>query len=184
MSRNNVLFQLSGSIACYKACAVISTLVQKGCVVKTVCSRDALQFVGKATLEGLTGFPVAIDLYEEGRMMDHISLSRWADVAILCPASANTLNKLAAGISDSLIGALFLAYPLKEKPYLVAPAMNHQMFQHPATEAALTTLSTWGVRVLPCGEGHQACGEEGPGRLLEPEQLVTHVLAVLDEIRV
>ena len=104
-------------------------------------------------------------------MMDHIHLSKWADVAIVCPASANTINRLASGLADDPIGALFLSYDL-EKPYLIAPAMNHQMFKHPATQAALARLKSFGVRILPTGDGHQACGDVGEGRLAEPEQIL------------
>ena len=88
MSKSKILFHLSGSIACYKACMVISGLVQKGYDVRTVCSPAALEFVGAATLEGLTGNPVLTNLFEVGRNMDHIHLPTWADLAILCPATA------------------------------------------------------------------------------------------------
>lgn len=171
MSSSRILFQLSGSIACYKACHVISRLVQQGHEVQAVATGNALRFIGKATLEGLTGRPVFTDAYEEGRMMDHIHLAKWADLAVLCPASANTLNRLAAGLADDCVGSLFLAYDLK-KPYVVFPAMNQEMYRHPATQAALAKLQTWGVRVQETEEGHQACGDVGPGRLLEPERII------------
>jgi phosphopantothenoylcysteine decarboxylase len=167
---SKILVQLSGSIAAYKTCYLISRLVQAGHEVKTATTRGALEFVGKATLEGLSGNPVFSDVYEEGRMMDHIHLAKWADLAIVAPASANTLNRLACGLADDPIGTLFLAWDLK-KPYWVSPAMNQQMFQHPATQAALSKLEGFGVRILPADEGHQACGDIGPGRLLEPENI-------------
>ena len=94
MRAKRVLFQLSGSIAAYKACSLISRLVQEGREVQVACTQGALQFVGSATLEGLTGRPVFSDVYERGRMMDHIHLAKWADVAILCPASADAINRL------------------------------------------------------------------------------------------
>jgi phosphopantothenoylcysteine decarboxylase/phosphopantothenate--cysteine ligase len=171
MSQSKILFQLSGSIAAYKACFAISRLVQDGYELQCVATKGALEFVGAATIEGLTGKPVFTDLYESGRMMDHIHLSKWADLAIVCPASANTINRLAAGLSDDVIGALFLSFDLK-KPYLVAPAMNQQMFKHPATQSSLAKLESFGVKILPTGEGHQACGDVGEGRLLEPEAIV------------
>lgn len=167
-----VLFQLSGSIAAYKSCFIISQLVQKGHEVQTVATAGALKFIGRATLEGLTDRPAFTDLYESGRMMDHIHLSKWADLAILCPASAHTINRLAAGLADDPVGALFLSYDLAKKPYLLAPAMNHQMFRHPATQSSLGRLEAMGVRILPTVEGHQACGDHGPGRLLEPEEIL------------
>lgn len=174
MSNSKILFQLSGSISCFKAAQVISTLVQNGHEVKCVATKSALRFIGEATLEGLTGSPVFRDSFESGQMMDHINLARWADVFILCPATANTINKLSQGIADDVIGQLFLAKG-SEKPYLVFPAMNHEMYSHPATQEAIKTLTHWGVKVMPTGSGHQACGETGLGRLLEPSDIVAHI---------
>jgi phosphopantothenoylcysteine decarboxylase/phosphopantothenate--cysteine ligase len=104
-------------------------------------------------------------------MMDHIELSRWADLMVLCPATANTLAHLAAGLADDVVGSIFLAAP-REKPYLIFPAMNHQMFAHPATQRTIETLKKWGVQVMPTGLGPQACGEIGEGRLLEPTEIL------------
>lgn len=176
-----LLFFLTGSISCYKACFAISRLVQAGVEVRTVATPAALQFVGKATLEGLTGQAVASDMWEEGRAMEHINLARWADLALVAPATANTINRLANGLADDLVGSLFLAWELQKKPWWIAPAMNVAMFEHPLTQASLTKLGGLGVRVLPTGSGPLACGEEGAGRLLEPEQLVMQVLAELGQ---
>lgn len=175
MSKSNILFQLSGSIACYKACAVISKLVQENFEVQTVCTKNALEFIGAATLEGLTGRPVFSDIYQAGSMMGHIDLAKWADLAILCPATAHSINALSCGLAQDVVGALFLAYDLK-KPMLIAPAMNQQMYSHPATQASLRKLKEWGVRILPTDNGHQACGDIGPGRLLEPEKIFEHIV--------
>lgn len=174
-----LLFALTGSIACYKACHAISRLVQAGIEVQTIATPAALRFIGPATLEGLTGRPPLLDLWEPGRAMDHIELARWADLALVCPATANTLARLAQGLADDTLGALFLAWELKKKSWWVAPAMNHAMLAHPATQANLGTLTAMGVRVLPTAEGPQACGETGAGRLLEPDDLVVEVLAAL-----
>jgi phosphopantothenoylcysteine decarboxylase len=174
-----LLWIFSGSIACYKACAAVSRLAQAGVEIQTVATPSALRFIGAATLEGLTGRPVFSDLWQAGRAMDHIELARWADLALVAPATANTLNRLAAGLADEAAGALYLAWELRRKPWWVAPAMNHAMLAHPTTVAALDKLRALGVRVLPCGEGPQACGEVGAGRLLEPDDLVAHVLAEL-----
>ncbi|MEO7598720.1 MAG: flavoprotein, partial [Opitutus sp.] len=105
MSHGNVLFLLSGSIACYKACTAISRLAQAGVTVQTVATPAALRFVGAPTLEGLSGRPVFSDVFEPGRALDHINLARAADLAIVCPATANTVNRLAAGLADDPIGA-------------------------------------------------------------------------------
>ncbi len=175
MSKPTVLFQLSGSIAAYKACQVISRLVQEGHEVRTACSQAAKQFIGPATLEGLTGHPPFVDSFESGRGMDHISLADWADIAVLCPASANKINQLAGGIASDAIGTLFLAWDLK-KPYLVAPAMNTKMLNHPATQKSLGILESWKVGVLPTDQGALACGEYGDGRLLDPDRIYDHIV--------
>jgi phosphopantothenoylcysteine decarboxylase len=180
MSRSpNVLFLLSGSIACYKACTVISRLAQAGVTVQTAATPAALRFVGAATLEGLSGRPVFSDLWEPGRALDHIELARAADLALVCPATANTVNRLAAGLADDPLGALFLAWELKQKPWWIAPAMNHRMWEHPTTTASLEKLRSWGVRVLDPIDGPHACGEGGAGRLQEPEQIAAAVLEAL-----
>ena len=181
MSKSKILYQLSGSIAAYKACSVISALIQEGHEVRIACTPSALQFVGKATLEGLTGYPVYDQIFEERRAMDHIQLARWADLAVLAPATATSIARLANGLGEDAVSCLFLAWEVGQRPYLVAPAMNHAMYSHPATQGHLKTLSSWGVRVLPVGEGHQACGETGAGRFLEPEQLLAEIRTSLPQ---
>ena len=171
MSRAKILFKMSGSIACYKACDAISKLVQAGFEVETVMTKSALEFVGRATVEGLTGRSVHTDVFEPGCYMDHIRLAKWADLVIVAPASANTLAKLAQGLGDDLLSTLFLAHDFS-KPYLLAPAMNVAMYNHPATRENLEKLRTWGVSVLTPGEGRLACGDVGEGRLIEPTDLV------------
>lgn len=169
-----VLFQLTGSIAAYKACDVISKLVQQGCEVQTVATAAALRFVGEATLEGLTGRRVATELFAPGSHMDHIHLIRWADVAVLCPATANTINRLAGGAGDDLIATLFLAHRF-DKPYLLAPAMNSAMEAHPTVQRSLATLQQWGVELIESGSGSLACGEVGCGRLAEPATILAAI---------
>ncbi len=178
-----VLFLLTGSIACFKACELVSRLAKRGVAVQTVASEGALRFVGAATLEGLTGRAPFTDLYEAGRTMDHIRLARWADLALVCPATANSLNRMAAGLADDAIGALFLAWEHARKPWLVAPAMNATMWEHPATRASRERLAGFGVRLLPVGDGRLACGEQGEGRLLEVDELEKHVLGALEAAR-
>jgi len=174
-----LLFLLTGSIACFKACELISRLARRGIAVQTVASAGALKFVGSATLEGLTGRPPFTDLYETGRAMDHINLARWADAAIVCPATANSLNRFAAGLADDAAGALFLAWEPGKKPWLIAPAMNATMWDHPATRASRRKLADHGARLLPVGDGRLACGETGEGRLLEVADIETELLKVL-----
>lgn len=178
MSGSDLLFIVTGSIACYKACDAISQLVQRGHRVRVVATEAALKFVGRATFEGLTGKPPLTDLFESGSALEHIHLTRRADAVIVCPATANTLNRLAAGLADDLPGALFLAHD-RAKPWLVAPAMNPAMWTHPATVAAVDKLKSWGVRFVPVGDGGTACGEVGEGRLAEPELIVAAIEAML-----
>jgi len=173
-SKGKILFQLTGSIACYKACNVVSKLVQEGFDVKTVCSQNALKFIGKSTLEGLTHNAVYVDTFEDRSALEHIALTKWLDLAIICPATANIINKLAAGIGDDYISTVFLAFDFS-KPYLIAPAMNQNMWAHPATRRSTGILKDWGVKILGTGTGYQACGDKGAGRLLEPEAIYTEI---------
>ena len=168
MSRANILLQITGSIAAFKAAALASLLTQDGYEIQCVVSESGLKFIGEATLEGLTGKTVLSDMFERGRALDHISLVDWADLLLVYPATANHMTRLRAGLADDLIGTLFLANNFR-KPFWVAPAMNSHMFAHPAVDEALHILENWGCRVLPTGEGRMACGTVGYGRLLEPE---------------
>jgi phosphopantothenoylcysteine decarboxylase/phosphopantothenate--cysteine ligase len=175
---SQILFILSGSIACYKACDAISKLVQRGHRVRAVATEAALRFVGVATLEGLTREKVGTDLFAPGDALDHINLARWADVTVVCPATANTLNAMTAGLAPDLAGALLLAHEW-HKPLIVAPAMNPVMWTHPATRASVEKLRSWGVRFIDVGAGRTACGETGEGRLAEPTDIVAAIEAAL-----
>ncbi len=174
-----VLVVFTGSIAAYKGCEVVSRLVRAGHRVRCVATPSALKFIGPATLEGLTGSRVLSDAFAPGAALEHIALTRWADAVLVCPATANTLNRLAAGLGDDLVGALFLAHD-RAKPWFVAPAMNPAMWSHPATVAAVERLRGWGVRFIAPASGRTACGETGEGRLAEPDAIV----AALEAVRV
>jgi phosphopantothenoylcysteine decarboxylase/phosphopantothenate--cysteine ligase len=169
---------MTGSIACYKACQVVSRLVQNNCDVQVVATPAALRFVGNATFEGLTNRSVVSDLYAPGSVMDHIHLMRWADLILVAPATANFINKAAQGIADDLVSTLFLAHDFK-KPFLIAPAMNTSMYLHPTTQSSLKKLTEMGLEMLDTAAGNLACGEEGYGRLLEPDQIQQRVLQTL-----
>ena len=173
-SKSRILFILTGSIACYKACNVISKLVQSGYDVQVVASTSALNFIGAATLEGLSGKPVLSDLWATGKAMDHIQLMRWADLILIAPATANTINKMAGGIGDDLISTLFLAHDFK-KPLLIAPAMNTSMYIHPVTKSSIARLQGLGINILETASGVLACGEIGAGKLLDPELVFAEV---------
>lgn len=180
-SKANILLMISGSIAAYKSCFVISQLVQKGHDVQVVATPQAMEFIGPATLEGLSGKPVLSELFASQHAMDHIYLARWADLILLCPATANTLNKMSQGIADDLVTNLFLAHDFK-KPFLVAPAMNTYMYQHPCTQSSLKKLSEMGLEILEPKDGSLACGEVGRGRLMEPEEIIAKVQSRLAQL--
>jgi len=162
---------VTGSIATFKAAQVVSRLVQDGHEVRVVATPAALQFVGAATFEGLTGHPVLSDLWEPGRAMDHIHLSRWCDFGVVCPATANTIAHMAHGLAEDLVGALTLAWP-REKALHVFPAMNREMISHPATVENMAKATRAGVVMHASAGGNLACGEVGAGRLLEPDEIV------------
>ena len=183
MSKSKILFQMTGSIACYKACQLISKLAQNQFEVQVVASPSALQFVGEATLEGLSGRPVINDMYASGNVMDHIHLMRWADLIVIAPATAHYINKISQGLGDDLLTTLFLAHDFK-KPFLIAPAMNHAMYDHPVTQASLKKLKSMGIKILDSESGALACGEVGKGRLLDPEIIFSEIQKDLKQFQV
>ncbi len=164
-----IVLMIGGSIAAFKAASLASLMIKEGWKVQCITSDGGARFIGEATLEGLTGRPVLSDLFECGRALDHIALADWADLILFYPASANRIARLRGGLSDDLCGALFLANNFR-KPFWIAPAMNSNMFAHPAVVEAVSILEGWGCRILPTGEGRLACGSVGYGRLLEPEE--------------
>ncbi|MCB0369284.1 MAG: bifunctional phosphopantothenoylcysteine decarboxylase/phosphopantothenate--cysteine ligase CoaBC [Bdellovibrionales bacterium] len=174
MLPSNILFIFTGSIACYKAVAAVSKLVQQGHKVHCVMTSSAQNFIGKATLEGLTGNTVHSDLFNEGQTMSHIQLVRQADLIVVAPATANYINKLASGIADDLASTLFLAHDF-EKPFIVFPAMNSKMYLHPITQDSIRKLANIGIIVMETGSGVLACGEEGEGKLLDPDVIVAEI---------
>jgi phosphopantothenoylcysteine synthetase/decarboxylase len=155
---------------------VVSQLVQAGHAVQCVASGSAMQFIGPATLEGLSQRDLLTDTFQPGRWMEHIELNRWADRSVICPATANRLNKMAAGVADDLMGNLWLTHDFA-KPLFVVPAMNTKMWQHPITQASVTKLQALGVRMLNPASGNLACGDVGDGRLMEPEDILKAILA-------
>jgi phosphopantothenoylcysteine decarboxylase/phosphopantothenate--cysteine ligase len=174
MQPKKILIKMSGSIAAYKVCQVISKLVQAGHEVQVVTSPHAHHFIGSSTLEGLSQKPVVFDTFAPNHAMAHIHLMRWADIILAAPATANFINKIAAGIGDDLLSTLFLAHDFK-KPYLIAPAMNTSMYLHPITQQSLAKLKNFSIEILEAESGVLACGEVGWGRLLEPETLLKKI---------
>jgi len=170
LTSKRVLLGLTGGVAAYKAAELARLLVQDGAVVQTVMTESACHFIGAATLQALTGKPVFTDLWQANisSNMAHINLSREMDAILIAPASADFIAKLANGLADDLLATLCLA---RECPLLIAPAMNRQMWENPATQRNLATLQSDGVKILGPASGEQACGEFGMGRMLEASEL-------------
>ncbi len=173
-----ILFIISGGVAAYKASELVRALKQAGHDITCVLTHSAQQFVTPLTLAALSENKVYSDLFDlkDEVEMGHIQLSRQADLVVVAPATANILAKMAAGIADDLATTVLLA---TDKPVLAAPAMNVRMWLHPATQRNLATLHADGVRILPPDEGDMACGEFGPGRLPDPQVILTAIEAAV-----
>ena len=176
LSGRRVVLGISGGIAAYKAIEVCRRLVDAGAHVVPVMTRDATRFVGSATVSALASEPVHTSLWRDSDPVPHISLARSADVVLVVPATANLLGRYAAGIADDLLSATLLA---TTAPVVVCPAMHTEMWEHPAVQENLDRLRARGVQVVDPAVGRLAGGDEGPGRLPEPEEVVAAVAAVL-----
>lgn len=173
-----ILLALSGGIAAYKSADLARRFTKAGCDVQVVMTDSALRFIGAQTFQALTGKPVRSSLWDEAAeaAMGHIELARWPDAIVIAPATANTLAKITHGFADDLLTTLVLA---TDRPIFVAPAMNRLMWANAATQANMATLRSRGFRVIGPGSGAQACGEVGEGRVAEPEEVASVVLAAL-----
>lgn len=177
-SGRRVVLGVTGGIAAYKAVTVARELTLAGAAVDVVLSQGALEFVRPLTFEALTGRPAFSSLYPSGDPLLHIRLARDADAVVIAPATANLLARAAAGMADDLLTATLLA---TEAPVVVCPAMNDRMYAHPATQANLQRLIEFGYRVAGPAIGPLAWGEgEGPGRMLEPEEILAHAGRALE----
>jgi phosphopantothenoylcysteine decarboxylase/phosphopantothenate--cysteine ligase len=176
LTGKRIVLGVTGGVAAYKAAELARLLVKAGAHVDTVLTDAATHFVGAATFQALTGRPVWIDLWDQRMFngMAHIDLTRGADAILVAPASADFLAKVAQGRADDLLSALCLA---RDCPLLVAPAMNRQMWENPATQRNATRLRGDGILLLGPASGDQACGESGPGRMLEAEELFEDLVA-------
>ena len=177
--RPRVLLAVCGGIAAYKACEVLRGLQKAGCEVRVTMTADAERFVGAATFEALSGAPVATSLYgHPGSAIPHIDLAEWADAAVVVPATANVMAKMACGIADDCLTTTLLAC-WGCCPVLVAPGMNVHMWQNPATQANVAALRERGVRFAGPDSGRLACGDVGEGKLAPVDQIVAAALALL-----
>ncbi len=174
LQNKNVLLGVTGSIAAYKTVDIARRLKDNGANVTVIMTKAACRFVRPYLFEAVTGNPVHQDLFKD--TFSHISLSRDADLFIIAPATANTINKLSCGIADNLLSSLRLAY---EGPVLMAPAMNFRMYRNPLVQKHIKELSKSGVQFIGPASGGLACGEEGVGRMVEVAEIVEAAHSIL-----
>ena len=169
----NIVVGVTGGIAAYKAVGVIRAFVLAGHCVQVVATDSALRFVGKPTLEAISRHPVHSDLYEGVAQVRHVAIGQAADLIVVAPATANTIAKLAAGLADDLLGNTILA---STAPLVVAPAMHTEMWQNPATVANVAVLRERGVTIVGPASGRLTGSDSGPGRMVEPDEIVAAAL--------
>ena len=171
LQRKNILVCVTGGIAAYKACDLVSKLTQNDANVKVIMSESATKFVSPLTFQALSRNDVFIDTFDEkdAKVIAHIDLADWAEIAIIAPATANTISKMALGIGDDMVTTTLLA---TRAAIYIAPAMNVHMYQHPAVIANMKKLAEWDYHFIEPGEGYLACGYVGKGRLEEPQTII------------
>ena len=187
LAGKHIVLGLSGGIACYKAAELCRALIKEGATVQVVMTAAAEQFITPVTMQALSGRTVYGSQWDarEPNNMPHINLSREADAIVIAPASADFMAKLLHGRADELLSLMCLARPRtegalgkpKEVPLLLAPAMNREMWSHPATQRNMAQLVADGTTLFGVGNGDQACGETGDGRMLEPQELLEDIIA-------
>ncbi|WP_024611139.1 bifunctional phosphopantothenoylcysteine decarboxylase/phosphopantothenate--cysteine ligase CoaBC [Pseudoalteromonas sp. TB64] len=176
LTNKKIVLGISGGIAAYKCAELVRRLKDHGCEVKVVMTESAKHFITPLTMQAVSGETVSDSLLDPSAeaSMGHIEFAKWADLILVAPATCNIIAKMSAGIADDLLTTLLLATPAK---VAVAPAMNQQMYAHPATQANLATLKARNVLIWGPGKGEQACGDIGAGRMLEPNELVELCIA-------
>lgn len=174
----NILLGVTGSIAAYKSAQLVRLLVREGAQVKVVMTPLAKQFITPLTMATLSKNPILVEFFnpENGAWNSHVSLGEWADLYLIAPATANTAAKMAYGIADNLLLTCYLS---ARCPIAVAPAMDLDMYSHPATQENLLKLRQRGVSVIEPGSGELASGLSGKGRMAEPEEILQHVKTLL-----
>lgn len=182
LAGKKIVLGLTGGIACYKVAEFARAMIRQGASVQVVMTEGAKRFITPITMQALTGHPVFFDSWDDrlDNNMPHIDLTRDADLMVIAPCSANFMSKLANGLCDDLLSTLCLARP-STIPFMVAPAMNLEMWSKPATQRNLKQLKEDGVIIAGPASGFQACGEVGEGRMLEPNELLACVFAAFQE---
>ena len=175
----HIVLGLTGGVACYKAAELCRAQVKQGATVQVVMTEAAAQFITPVTMQALSNRPVYSSQWDarEDNNMAHINLSRQADAILIAPCSADFMAKLLHGRADELLSLMCLARPIDSVPLLLAPAMNREMWAHPATQRNLAQLTADGATIFGVGSGFQACGETGDGRMLEPQELLQDLIA-------
>ena len=180
LTGKRIVVGVTGGIAAYKACDLVSRLKKRGAQVRVVLTEHACQFVQPLSFETLSGNPAYTDSFDRKYEIGHVALAKWAELMLIAPATANCMAKMACGIADDLLSTTCLAVRC---PVLVAPAMNSAMWRNPATQANLVLLRSRGVRFVGPEAGYLACGDDDVGRMSEPEQIVEAVEAILNPLR-
>ncbi len=177
LAQKRIIVGLTGGIACYKTAELVRRIIERGAIVDVVMTEAATHFITPVTLQALSGRPVFLDIWDARipNNMAHIDLSRGADAILIAPASTDFIARLAQGLANDLLSTLCVAKGTC--PLLVAPAMNREMWQHPATVRNVRQIQIDGAQILGPGVGDQACGEVGSGRMLEPNELLAELIA-------
>lgn len=170
----NIILGVTGGIAAYKAAMIIRLLVKEGADVKVIMTPLAKEFITPLTMATLSKNPILVDFFdpENGNWNSHVELGLWADAFLIAPATANTMAKMAGGVADNLLLTTYLS---ARSPVFVAPAMDLDMFKHPATQANISILESRGVGIIDAGTGELASGLEGKGRMAEPEEILSYL---------
>ena len=181
LQNKRILLGVTGGIAAYKAAEIIRRLREQGAEVRVVMTDAAKEFITPLTLQAVSGHIVANSMFDPQAEagMGHIELAKWADLVLVAPATANVISRLTTGMGDELLTTLCLASPA---PLAIAPAMNMQMYLHAATQSNLKVLAERGVHIWGPGVGSQACGDVGPGRMLDPMDIVEEVTKFLQPV--
>ena len=178
LQNKRIVLGITGGIAAYKAATICSRLVQAGAEVDVVMTEGARKFITPLTFQALTHRPIYSDIFDipSGQNIPHITLADSADLLLIAPSTANTIGKIANGLADNLLTAIALATPA---PILIAPAMETDMWHHPATQSNIKKLQSWNVTVVGPAAGRLASGAVGRGRLVEPDEIVGMAQVVL-----
>ena len=182
LNNKKVLLIICGGIAAYKSLEIIRLFKKNGVTIKTILTKNGAEFVTPLSITSLSQSKVYQDLFslENEAEMDHISLSRWADLILIAPATANTISKLANGISDDLASTVALA---SNKKIFVAPAMNVRMWEHQSTKENIAKLKTYNYKIIGPTIGDMACGEYGEGKMLDPKEIINHLKSYFENFK-